>query len=80
MSALNLRLPTSVHRHIRDISSQEGVSINQFIVSAVSEKISALATEEYIASRAERAGKGSFKRVLDRVPRRAPLPGDEIRE
>ncbi|MCX6996050.1 MAG: toxin-antitoxin system HicB family antitoxin [Kiritimatiellaeota bacterium] len=80
MSALNLRLPTSVHRHIRDISSHEGVSINQFIVSAVSEKISALTTEEYIASRAKRAGKGAFRRVLDRVPRRAPLPADEIPE
>jgi len=80
MSALNLRLPTSVHRHIRDISSQEGVSINQFIVSAVSEKISALATEEYIAARAKKARKGAFKRVLDRVPCRAPLPGDGIVE
>jgi len=78
MSALNLRLPNSVHRHIRDISTQEGVSINQFIVSAVSEKISALTTEEYIENRAKRAGKGAFRRVLDRVPHRSPLPGDEI--
>jgi len=78
MSALNLRLPASVHRHIRDISSEEGVSINQFIVTAVSEKISALTTEEYITSRAKRVRKGAFRRVLDMVPRRAPLPGDEI--
>ena len=76
MSALNLRLPNSVHRHIRQISSQDGVSINQFIVSAVSEKISAITTEELIATRAQKAKKGAFKRVLDNVPHRAPLPGD----
>ncbi|MBT7068809.1 MAG: toxin-antitoxin system HicB family antitoxin [Verrucomicrobia bacterium] len=44
MSALNLRLPDSVHRHIREIAKKDGVSINLFITSAVSEKISALST------------------------------------
>jgi uncharacterized protein (DUF1778 family) len=80
MSALNLRLPNSVHRHIRKISSQDGVSINQFIVSAVSEKISAIATEELISTRSQRARKGAFKRVLKRVPHRTPLPGDELQK
>jgi hypothetical protein len=78
MSALNLRLPNSVHRHIREISSQDGVSINQFIVSAVAEKISALLTRDYIESRAKRAEKGAFRRLLARVPHRPPLPGDEL--
>ena len=78
MSALNLRLPNSVHRQIRKISDQDGVSINQFIVSAVSEKISAITTEELIATRARHARKGAFKRILDRVPLRTPVPGDEV--
>ena len=78
MSSLNLRLPDSVHRHIKEIAKRDGVSINLFIASAVSEKISAIATEHYIASRAKKARKGAFRRVLDRVPRRAPLPGDEV--
>ncbi|MEN8262887.1 MAG: toxin-antitoxin system HicB family antitoxin [Nitrospirota bacterium] len=46
MSALNLRLPDSIHRHIREIAKKEGVSINQFISSALSEKISALLNEK----------------------------------
>lgn len=78
MSALNLRLPDSVHRHIRDIAKQDGVSINLFITSAVSEKISALTTEAYIANRAKQARKGAFTKVLDRVPNRPPLAGDEL--
>jgi len=48
MSALSLRLPSSIHRHIKEIAKNEGVSINQFISSAVSEKISAITTEEYL--------------------------------
>ena len=78
MSALNLRLPDSVHRHIREIAHRDGVSINLFITSAVSEKISALTTEDHIANRAKKARKGAFKKILDRVPKRAPLPGDEL--
>ena len=78
MSALNLRLPDSVHRHIREIAKEDGVSINLFITSAVSEKISALTTEDYISKRAKRARTGAFAKVLDRVPRRKPMPGDEL--
>lgn len=78
MSSLNLRLPDSIHRHIKEIARADGVSINLFITSAVSEKISALTTEDYIANRAKKARKGAFKTVLDRVPKRTPLPGDEL--
>ena len=78
MSALNLRLPDSIHRHIREVAKQDGVSINMFITSAVTEKISALTTEDYITGRAKNARKGAFKKVLDRVPKRNPLPGDEL--
>ncbi len=78
MSALNLRLPDSIHRRIREIAKREGVSINLFITSAVSEKISALTTEELIAERARKALRGDLRAVLDRVPNREPMPGDEI--
>lgn len=77
MSALSLRLPHSIHRHIREIAQKEGVSINQFISSAVSEKISAILTEEYLESRAKRADRQVFKKILSGVPARDPLPGDE---
>jgi hypothetical protein len=78
MSTLSLRLPDSIHRHIKAIAKREGVSINQFISSAVSEKISAIMTEEYLATRARRAKRGALKKVLDKVPDREPLPGDEL--
>jgi len=78
MSALNFRLPNSIHKHIREIAREDGVSINTFITSAVAEKISAIKTEEYIVARANRARKGAFKKVLDNVPKRTPLPGDEV--
>ena len=78
MSALNLRLPDSIHRHLREIAKREGVSINQFISTAVSEKVSAILTEEYLSARANRAKEGALKRILDEVPDRPPLPEDQL--
>ena len=78
MSALSLRLPHSIHRHIKEIAQQDGVSINQFIVSAVAEKISAIMTENYLMTRAKRAKKSDLTTILDHVPHRPPLPGDDL--
>jgi uncharacterized protein (DUF1778 family) len=78
MSALSLRLPNSIHRHIKEMASQEDISINQFILSAVSEKISAISTENYLVQRANRANRRDFKKILNNVPNRTPLAGDEL--
>jgi len=78
MSALSLRLPNSIHRHIKEIAKKDGVSINQFISSAVAEKISAIMTEEYMKDKAKRAKNKDFKKILRKIPDREPLPGDEI--
>ena len=78
MSTLSLRLPESIHRHIRDIAKAEGVSINQLISSAITEKISAIMTEEYLQKRANRANIKDMEAVLNKVSKRVPLKGDEL--
>lgn len=74
MGALSLRLPESIHRHIREIAKEEGVSINQLISSAIAEKISAIMTEEYFARRADI---NKMKAILNDVADREPILGDE---
>ena len=49
MSTLSIRLPNSLHRQLKELSGKEGISINQFISSAVGEKMAALMTAEYLA-------------------------------
>jgi len=67
MSTLSLRIPDSLHRQIRDIAKRENISINQFVSTAVAEKLSALLTEEYLAERAGRGSRRKFERVLSKV-------------
>ena len=78
MSALNLRLPESLHRKLAAVASREGVLINQLINSAVAEKMSALMTEEYLEQRAKRGSRRRFEAVLAKVPNVEPDDHDRV--
>lgn len=52
MSTLSVRLPDSMHEKIKELAKKEGVSMNQLINSAVSEKLSALMMVEYLQKKA----------------------------
>ena len=78
MGALSLRLPESLHRKLGEVAEREGISINQFISSAVAEKMSALLTEEYLRTRAKRADRRKFEAVLAKVPDVEPEASDRI--
>jgi len=67
MSTISLRLPESLHNTVRELAKQEKVSINQFISTALAEKMSALMTEEYLARRAKRGTRKKFAHVLTKV-------------
>jgi hypothetical protein len=77
MSTISVRLPDSLHSMVREVAQEDHVSINQFVASAVAEKISALATERYLGERAERASEAKFRSALAAVPDVAPEPFDE---
>lgn len=68
MSVLSIRLPDSLHQVVKTVAAEDSISINQFIASAVAEKVSALTTEKYIQERANRASKAKFEAVLANVP------------
>jgi 23S rRNA G2445 N2-methylase RlmL len=77
MGAISVRLPDSLHELVRDVAAQDHVSLNQFIASAVAEKVSALRTERYIAERAQRGSLQAFKSALAAVPDVPPVAPDE---
>jgi hypothetical protein len=53
---------------LRTLADKEQVSINQLITVAVAEKVSALATEDYLGVRAKRASRKKFLRAIAKVP------------
>lgn len=78
MSTISLRLPDSLHQHVRELAKQENISMNQFVATAIAEKMSALLAEEYLADRAKRGSKKKFKRALSKVKNIAPDENDAL--
>jgi hypothetical protein len=75
-----LRLPTSLKRPAEEVAREDGTTLNQFIVSAVAEKLAVLKTADYFAKRAARADFAGFDRLMRRRGGEAPRPEDELPE
>ena len=73
-----LRLPRSIKREVERLARQDGTSINQFIATAVAEKISAMEATRFFAERKARANFTAFDRIMDRSGGEPPCSGDEL--
>jgi hypothetical protein len=78
MSTLSVRLPDSIHREVRELSKEDGVSINQFISLALAEKVSSLRTIKYLKRRGSRGSSAHMLSILDSAPDVEPDERDKI--
>ena len=67
MSALSLRLPKSLHEQLRELAREEGISVNQFVMLAVAEKVASISTIEYLEKRAKRGSREKFLEILSKA-------------
>jgi hypothetical protein len=65
---MSVRMPNSLHKRLREFALKDNVSINQFITSAVTEKLAALSTLEYLEARAKKGSRAKFEAALQQVP------------
>jgi hypothetical protein len=65
---------------VKAIAASDDVSINQFIVQAVAERVAVLRDRGYIAQRAARAKPDAMRRILEKAGDETPIPGDELPE
>ena len=72
-----LRLPASIKAEAEKVAAQEGTSLNQFVATAVAEKLAVLRTAYYFAERKGRADWEAFDRLMSRSGGEAPRAGDE---
>ena len=79
-STYPLRLPRSVKAEVERRAKREGISINQFVATAVAEKLAAMNTAEFFAERRARADFETFDRLMRRKGGEPPRRGDELPE
>ena len=77
-STYPLRLPVSLKSAVAEISKEDGTSINQFVATAVAEKVAAMKTADFFAARAAEADIEAARRILRRAGGQPPEPEDRL--
>jgi hypothetical protein len=77
MSAISLRLPNSIHTRVKSLAKFDGVSVNQFITVALTEKLSVMNAADYFEEKASKGNRVKFERVLSKVSKRQPFDFDK---
>jgi len=78
ISTYPLRLPVSIESEAEKLAASEGTSLNQFVATAVAEKVAVLRTASYFAERRGRADWEAFDRLMGRTGGEPPRTGDEM--
>jgi hypothetical protein len=78
VSALRVQIPESLRKQLRVLAKRDKITVDQFISTAVAEKMSALMAESYLIDRAKRGSRAAYDRVLAKVPDVEPEARDRL--
>ena len=78
MSTLNVNIPESLRRRAQILTQDDGVPMDQFIATALAEKVAVLDADSYIRARAARGSREKFDCVLAKAPDIAPEERDRL--
>jgi hypothetical protein len=78
ISNFALRVPPSLMEDVKTLTRKDSVSMNQFIVQAIAERVAILRDLGYLAHRTARADPADFGRILEKAGNDARIPGDEL--
>jgi predicted HicB family RNase H-like nuclease len=89
MSRLTLRLPDSLHRQLEELASNEAVSLNQYIVYALTRQITLAYTVQAVPEKAvaeqratytallQNLGEASFEQIQEALAERENIPPED---
>ena len=78
MSAPMVAIPDSLYERLKRMADQQHISVDQFVASAVAEKMAAVDKEGYIAQRAKRADEKQFRQALSSIADIEPEERDRL--
>ena len=78
MKAIQVRLPDNVHSRVKRLSREEGVSLNQFIVTSVSNEVIREETRDFFRRAASHFDPKAFADALAAVPDVPPAEEDRL--
>jgi hypothetical protein len=71
-------MPKTLHEQVKALAKAEGVSLNQFVMLALAEKVATLQTIDYLEQRAARGSREKLLAVLAKAPDVEPEEYDRL--
>ncbi len=65
-------------RYVGELAKREGITVDQFVASAIAEKVSAWDCMKYLKERAKRGSREEFLEALSKVPDVEPAEEDRF--
>ena len=65
---LTVHLPKSMYDQLKEMASSEGISMNQFVMLAVGEKMATLTALAYLEERGKRGSREKYLEILAKAP------------
>jgi len=73
-----IQIPESLFKQVQALAEKEGITVEQFVSSAIAEKASAWATVDYLKERAARGSREKFEQALSKVADTEPDEHDRL--
>ncbi len=78
MSIVQVQLPDSLQKQLVNLAQQDGITIDQFMITAIVEKLLTLMTEDYLQERTKRGSREKYEAILAKVPDSEPEAQDRL--
>ena len=78
MSRATVAIPDSLFERLKLMAERQQISVDQFVASAVAEKMAVVEQDGYIAQRANQADAKKYKEALSNIPDTAPEDYDAL--
>jgi len=78
MKAIQVRLPDHIHEKLKDLAKEEGISLNNFIVSSISNEVIRQETRDFFKKAAANFDPQKFAEVLGAIPDAPVTESDKI--
>lgn len=78
MTVLTARISDALYQRILQLSTEEAISLDQLVETALAAQLSAWEAKQYLTNRAQRGDWNRFQAILDKVPAREPAEADRL--
>jgi hypothetical protein len=78
MSTMEIKIPESIRGRLERIAKADGVSIDSFVATVLSQRVAFEDINSYVQGRASRGSAAQLLELLDKAPDAEPEPSDRI--